>query len=225
MVVKNEADRYLKEVLLSAKKYITDAVIIDDGSTDNTTALCEEVLDDIPHRIIKNTESKFHNEWELREQQWYETTKDEPEWIIFLDADEIFEDGFAEGIKDLMADDECDLYSFRLYDFWDDNHYREDPLWLAHLTFRPFLLRYNKDFPYFFKHTSQHCGRMPDNVYLQSNKNSHYRVKHYGWATKEDRVAKYNRYMELDPNGTNGSLDQYESILDENPNLLEWQEE
>ncbi|MDR1663887.1 MAG: glycosyltransferase family 2 protein [Clostridiales bacterium] len=224
MVVKNEEHRYLKRVLESALRYIDDAVIIDDASDDGTAALCREILKGIPHRIIENRVSKFQNEWELRTQQWDETVKDDPDWMLFLDADEIFEESFAEGVKALTEQEEYYLYSFRLYDFWDEAHYREDALWQAHQFYRPFLLRYAKGFPYEFKKSSQHCGRMPSNVFQQPNALSDYRVKHYGWAREDDRLAKYNRYMALDPNGADGSLLQYLSILDKEPALIKWEE-
>ena len=224
MIVKNEEHRYLKRVLESAKKYIHDAVIIDDGSTDNTVTLCKEILQDVLRTIIENKQSKFHNEWELRQQQWEETIKNNPDWIIFLDADEIFEDSFALAVNELIKDEESDLYAFRLYDFWDEEYYREDTLWHAHAVYRPFLLRYKEGFAYEFRQTEQHCGRMPWNVFDLSHKLSEYRVKHYGWASQKDREQKYNRYMELDPDGIHGSLAQYMSILDENPNLVKWLE-
>jgi len=222
MIVKNEEHRYLKRVLESAKKYIHDAVIIDDGSTDNTVNLCKNILQDIPHTIIENKQSKFHNEWKLRHQQWEASIKNNPDWIIFLDADEIFEERFAFAANELTKDKDCDLYSFRLYDFWDEMHYRDDQLWCAHNNYRPFLLRYRHDFAYQFIQASQHSGRMPSNVFSLPNKTSEYRVKHYGWAKPEDRISKYNRYLTLDPNGLYGSMAQYMSILDPNPNLKKW---
>ncbi len=128
MIVRNEEHRYLPRVLASALRYIDDAVIIDDASTDGTVRLCRELLQGIPHKIIENTESKFGNEWELRHQQWTETMRDDPEWVLFLDADEIFEESFSEGVRELTADPDCWLYSFRLYDFWDGEHYRDDKM-------------------------------------------------------------------------------------------------
>ncbi len=224
MIVKNEERRYLRRVLEHAKRYIDDAVIVDDASTDGTVALCEEVLAGIPYRIMVNAESMFHNEWELRLRQWNETVRDNPEWIIFLDADEIFEDSFIDGVKDLTRAEDCYAYSFRLYDFWDEEHYREDAYWNAHSVCRPFLLKYKPDYLYEFIMSSQHCGRMPSNIFSLPNGLSEYRVKHYGWAREEDRLEKYERYMRLDPEGRNGSLAQYRSILDPSPNLIKWTE-
>ena len=224
MIVRNEADRYLSQVLESAREYITDAVIIDDGSTDHTVHLCHQLLDTIPHKIIENKLSSFQNEWQLRNQQWTETISTDPDWILFLDADEIFEDNFKTGVPDLLQNDACSVYLFRLYDFWDEDHYRDDTLWYAHKTYRPFMLRYHKDAEYLFRQADQHCGRMPANVFDFKHELSHYRVKHLGWSREADRIAKYHRYLTLDPMGTYGSLAQYFSILDPEPALVKWEE-
>jgi hypothetical protein len=44
-------------------------------------------------------------------------------------------------------------------------------------------------------------------------------IQHWGWSRPEDRKAKYERYMKADPEGKNGSLAQYRSILDPKPAL------
>lgn len=222
MLVKNEEHRYLRRVLESAREYIDEAVIIDDGSTDNTAALCKEVLSGIPLMLIENKETLFQKEWAVRQQQWFETIITDPDWILFLDADEIFEENSKEAIRTLITDRSCDLYLFRLYDMWNETHYRDDRLWCAHTIYRPFMLRYQKNFSYTFLETKQHCGRMPSNIFQMSHQLSNVRLRHYGWAKPEDRHIKYSRYMELDPQGIYGSLPQYESILDDSPNLHKW---
>ncbi|MGL5381190.1 glycosyltransferase family 2 protein [Clostridium sp.] len=224
MVIKNEEKRYLRQTLESCREFIDNAVIIDDGSTDNSVKICKEVLSGIPIKIVENKKSKFDNEINLRKQQWYETIATNPQWILFLDADEVFEDKFKYEVKDMMKDFDVDVYIFRLYDFWNDTHYREDKLWYAHMTYRPFMIRYQKSFPYYFKETPQHCGRMPHNLEHLPSKKSDLRIKHYGWAKEEDRVNKYKRYIELDPDGKYGSILQYKSILDKKPKLVMWNE-
>ncbi len=224
MVVKNEADRYLREVLSHAKECITDAVIIDDCSEDNTIEVCREILKGIPLKLIQNNQSLFSNEVNLRKLQFEETLKTNPDWILVLDADEIFEEKFKSEIHKLISNKNAEVYCFRLYDFWDQNHYREDTYWRGHLTYRPFLLRNKCDIEWTWLESPQHCGRLPQNIISIPWIQSHMRLKHFGWAKEEDRIAKYQRYLELDPGFKYGWKEQYESINDKEPNLIEWVE-
>ncbi|MWC29467.1 glycosyltransferase [Paenibacillus sp. MMS18-CY102] len=224
MAVRNESDRYLRQILASHRRYIDEAVIIDDASEDGTAAICLQELEGIPVRLIRNARSRFGNEIELRKQQWAETVASQPEWILCLDADEQFEERFAADVHALLAQQDTDMYCFRLYDLWDASHYREDFYWRAHDTYRPFLLRYRPDFTYEWQETPQHCGRLPINIFQLPNQVSQLRLKHYGWSNPKDRQAKYERYMRLDPDGRYGWREQYESILDAQPRLIQWEE-
>lgn len=222
MIVKNEEKRYLGQVLNSLKGHIDEAVIIDDGSTDRTVDICREQLKDIPLHIIINNESMFANESNLRKQQWNETIKTNPDWILNLDADEILEDSFWDNAEKLINNQEYDFYCFRLYDMWDKTHYREDEYWNSHSIYRPFLMRYQSSFHYLWNESPQHCGRFPNNTFSFKKAENEARIKHLGWATKEDREAKFKRYEELDPDAIYGIKEQYDSILDTSPNLIEW---
>lgn len=223
MIVKNEANNYLKEVLSDAKNYIDAAVIIDDASTDNTPQVCQEILNDIPLKLVINKESKFSNEIILRKQQWEETIKTNPEWIVFLDADQLFESKAKDNLTELLNQNHFDVLYFRLYDFWDDKHYREDKFWNAHSIYRPFILRYIPNFNYVWRETAQHCGSFPYSITTLPGLASNLRVKHMGWAKEEDRIHKYKRYMEL-YEGKYGNTEQYNAVLDENPRLIKWEE-
>lgn len=225
MLVRNEAGRYLKRVLEHAAQYIDRAVILDDASEDETVEVCRKTLQDIPLTLVSNREPAFANEIVLRKQLWELAAGTNPDWLLILDADEIFEDRAAKELRLLAADPEVDVYYFRLYDMWDENHYREDEYWRAHHSYRPFLVRYLPGFPYRWRETPLHCGRFPLNVTELRGKTSQLRIKHLGWLKPADRLAKYYRYKKLDPAGQYGIMGQYLSILDPRPNLVEWREE
>ncbi|MFZ5942997.1 MAG: glycosyltransferase [Bacillota bacterium] len=224
MLVRNEADRYLPDVLRHAALYIDEAVILDDASEDNTVQMCKNILGNIPLKIVTNETRGFHNEVNLRRQQWDVTVSTNPDWILCLDADEIFENQTVDHIRFLINQPYFDYYGFRLYDFWDTDHYREDKYWEAHKYFRSFLVRFQPNFSYQWKNTPLHCGRFPSNITELPGAISRLRVKHLGWATSDDREKKYHSYMELDPEGKFGVMEQYKSILDPNPTLVKWQE-
>ncbi|WP_025717657.1 bifunctional glycosyltransferase/class I SAM-dependent methyltransferase [Paenibacillus sp. 1-18] len=222
MTVYNEADCKLADVLRSHREYIDEAVIIDDGSHDGSGELCRELLKGIPLRLVRNETASFTNEVELRKQQWRETVASSPEWILNMDADEMFESRFAQGVHSLLAGTKADTICFRLYDMWSSTHYRDDDYWQAHRYYRPFLIRYKEEFSYKWKEQALHCGRFPDNVLDLPSEISNYRIQHWGWYTPAIRAAKFERYQLLDPNARYGWKEQYESILDANPRLTLW---
>lgn len=222
MIVKNEEGRYLKQMLQSLSSHIEEAVIIDDGSTDNTIQICKECLADIPLYMIENKKSMFEQEGSLREKQWEETIKTNPDWILNLDADEILEESFWEEKQRLLDDERYDVYAFRLYDMWNDTCYREDTYWNAHMFYRAFLIRFQPGFPYRFHDIPQHCGRFPMNIFLHPKRNLEYKVQHFGWATEESRQIKKERYQLLDPDAIYGISEQYDSIMDKVPTLKEF---
>ncbi len=223
MIIKNEADRYLRRALKAHREYIDEAVIIDDGSTDASADICCEELAGIPLYLVKNAASLFSNEVILRKQQWEETLRTDPVWILNLDADEIFEEGFAGQVDSILTQTAYDAVYFRLYDMWSETHYREDNYWQAHFYYRPFLVRYRPDVIYTWRETPQHCGRLPMTIQEFSYLCHPARLKHYGWARAADRLAKYRRYLALDKDARYGWKEQYESILDENPKLISWE--
>jgi len=222
MVICNEADKYLAKVLSRHREYIDEAVIIDDGSEDNSAEMCRELLRGTRLHLVRNERPSFDNEVRLRRQQWQETLERSPEWILNMDADEMMEESFASGVDALLRQADGDVGCFRLYDMWSETHYREDEYWRAHLVYRPMLLRYRSGFPYRWREQPLHCGRFPDNIFAQPSFTSDYRVQHWGWATPQIRAGKHRRYTQLDPHAQYGWREQYESILDDHPHLVAW---
>jgi len=224
MLVHNESGRHLERVLKQATAYIDHAVILDDASQDNTVELCQNLLQGIPLTLHTNREPQFHNEILLRKQLWEMAISTPSEWIIILDADEMYEEDGPKQLRELLNhSSDVDYLSFRLFDLWTETHYREDSLWQAHKWYRPFIVRNIPDFQAKWQETPQHCGRFPQNITDLRGGTSLLRIKHLGWVRPQDRLAKYYRYKQLDPNGTYGNSEQYRSILDPNPNLVVWE--
>lgn len=224
MTVRNEAGRYLPAVLEQIKRYADTVVIIDDASEDNTVQICQEHLQGFPYKLLVNSVSEFGNEHVLRKHLWDFACAENPGWILVLDADEIFEAEIVFQLNQMLTNPYVDVYCFRLYDMWDQEHYRDDQFWSAHKIYRPFLVRCLPGTEYIWQQTPQHCGRLPQNIRYMRWANSSVRVQHFGWASPADRISKYFRYKQLDPGWTYGIKEQYLSILDPRPTLLPWNE-
>ena len=81
------------------------------------------------------------------------------------------------------------------------------------------MVRYNNRIKYMWKNTKLHCGRIPLNSYYNAFP-SQLQILHMGYSREDLRQEKYNFYINVDKNGENGILSQYKSILDYNPNLV-----
>jgi glycosyltransferase involved in cell wall biosynthesis len=223
LLCKNEEKRWLTKYLQQMEVLCDELVVLDDKSTDRTIDLCFMY----GANIHSSYESMFDiDESELRKRLWNLCAKKarENDWIIILDADELFNDEMK--LRSILKSPEfgdINLVGFKLYDMWTESQYRYDKLWNAHERYWLMCVRYHEN-SYHFNASKLHCGRWPNEIVKLSMEelfviNGIY-IKHMGWSTYQDRLNKYNRYIKLDPGGKFGILEQYNSILDVNPNLI-----
>lgn len=221
LMVRNEGDRFLREMLESVKPIIDEAVILDDASSDDTVKIIKEILSNKKILLLQNKQSGFSKEYKNRKKLWKATVSTKPDWILALDADEILDPAAADIFPALLDNPSVDAFGFYWYNMWDKIHYRLDDLWKVNPQIA--LIRFQPKFHYRFNHKKQHCGRFPSNVYdLYDYCNFPLKIKHLGWMRDEDKKNKYQRYIKLDPKGKYNSLAQYESILDKAPNLIKY---
>lgn len=223
MLVRNESDRWLTTVLSQMHFVCDDLVVLDDSSTDDTVSICRRYTDD----VHESPESLWgRNELVQRQRLWCLATQSarHGDWILCLDADEIFADGDPEQLKMLLHFrhiKDADSLGFVLHDMWTDSHYRSDHLWTAHTRLWPMAVKYDAERQYIWHESALHCGRFPRNA-ATALWATNFRLKHMGWSRPADRRAKYQRYLAADPDGKFGIMEQYASILDPHPNLVEF---
>ncbi|MDI3534929.1 MAG: hypothetical protein PWQ82_1294 [Thermosediminibacterales bacterium] len=225
MLVRNEAERYLNTCLSHLNVYTDEIIILDDASTDNTSEVC---LTYPKVKLYRNEEPMFiANESLARKKLWQLVEKSNPDWILAIDADEVFEDQIESQIGYIMAGDDYDAVEFRIFDFWKSmTHYRVDGLWNPWNRFSTLLIRYQPGKVYSWPDLPLHCGRIPMEYRSHRIKRfqSNIRVKHFGWADEKDHIKKYAFYKQKDPEGRLQAKNHLESVLDKEVKLEEWTE-
>lgn len=224
LLVRNEVDRWLDKYIKQMQYLCDTMTVLDDSSTDGTAEMLKEAGFDV-YTCPKSLWGI--NELEQRQKLWDLTLKfidvKEDNIILCLDADELFVESHLPFIKYVLKNlpSGVDAAGFKLHDMWSDTHYRQDQFWQAHFHYWPMAVRYDPNKKYFWNNKPLHCGRFPQNAASQMIP-TQIPLLHMGWSRESDRIKKYSRYMEIDPQGKNGILEQYKSILDENPNLIEF---
>lgn len=227
----NEAARFLPEWLKDVESYADGIVAVDDASTDATP----DLLAKSPKLLHLDRQSVnlFHtNEVLLRKRLWEMLkkaasplyAKGHPVWFLLLDADEFMEEKFKRDRNALMLDSRWYYYGLTFYHFWRSRtHYRVDKLWKP--SFGPRMVRYDPTHVDKWRETILHCGSLPTSLWNQRGKpgkNVDYVIKHYGYVLSPEE--KFERYMQLDPQGKYAPMSHYQSMRDPAPTLVLWKE-
>lgn len=227
MVVRNEEHRFLRQVLDDLSAYVDEIVILDDASTDSTPDICKSY--EKVACFARNDEPMFQiHEGRLREKLWAMVEETEPDWILAVDADEMFEGRFKDEVRDLINQTDYDAVEFRLFDFWNSlTHYRVDGEWDPWPRFIRLLVRYFPGRTYTWPDLEFHSGRFPveyrgDILTFHSD----IRVKHFGWVNPSEHRAKYEFYRAKDIKLRGSPCKHTESILSApgDIKLEEWSE-
>lgn len=224
MVAKNEADRFLPEVLEHLRSIADVIVFTDDCSEDNTL----EVAKSYGCETFSSSWEASHfnvNEGEQRSKAWHnlEQFATWGDWILAIDADEkLFTT--TTPLQSLLNQENIDVLGISFFHMWDPINYRIDKAWKPSLSSR--LFRY---YPHgHFSDRKLACGSEP--TYVQdlirmgrAQWDSGLKMQHLGYVKDEDKRAKYDRYMQLD-GGDFHSRTHIESIMDPSPKLALWTE-
>lgn len=203
--VKNGA-LWAAECLSHLSLFCDDIVVLDDGSTDATPDLCRACPQ--VTRFLRWEKNFFHEGMD-RNVVLAMAKDTEPDWILIMDIDEVFEAQAPELIPQLMAQEEYAVWGFRMLHFWrDKQHFRIDGKWgdetRTHIHPRLFRNQAGLYFPPQKIHGAHIFGveghaAVAEQLYL----------KHYGYSFWDKTLEKYHLYRREDPEGD------YEHLVNE----------
>ncbi len=228
MPVKNESDRYLERVLENTLTFAEEIAILDDHSDPDQYAK----LLDIQNKLgcdkihVAQATATWDNESELRAELLRFALTRSPDWLIAVDADELYEPDMAGVVKEYMTQQSIDVVAFRFYDMWNDEyHYRDDDFFPAATVYAPRMFRVKNGTEYHFNGKLKHCGSIPQNIVDDVFLPSSIRVKHLGYMNPQDRTRKYREKTQDDPTYQYYSKEIYDAILDNDPPCVEWSDQ
>ncbi len=184
----------ISEFLYRLTNLVDAIVIIDNGSTDGT----KEVYKYFDDFILEIKDTEGFNEGRDRILGLELARKYNPEWILYLDSDELFEEGFRKKeLTRLLNKKNTDVYVFRLFHFWNSKiFYRFDKKYLNYtLNYQPRLARNIKEI--YMKDKIIHSGFFYGALRGRIKKHSA-RLLHYGYIYKKQINDKRKFYSSID---------------------------
>jgi len=184
---------------------VDEIVVADDGSTDRAEEVCRSFPE--VSTVLPWPES-FFDEGLDRNMVLGLAKGTQPDWILMMDIDGVFQDGIVSRIGDMMAQDEYAVWDFHMLRFWHGKtHFRMDGPWghetLNHVHPRLFRDQPGLRYPFQRLHGAHILGALGKAAV------SDVRIRHYGYARPDRAREKHQLYRRVDPQGD------YRHLVDE----------
>ena len=193
LLVRNEADKYLEQVLTRCLEFSDSVLVLDDNSTDGSDRLAWRLGCEVQRwtgATMWGTESPARAAlWDWGAQE----AKDG--WLLICDADMILHGD----PRPLTLTKQYNSWALVLYDMWDGPHYRCDSFWRGHEFPRPWMFKPSAiglEAP-IWPDRGIHTGHAPMNFPLRTGvlDNRLYYYIHGAYWTPELRAQKHQQYM------------------------------
>lgn len=187
-------EKHLENSLKEFKRLCDDAIIATNNADQETIKLIESFG---YHRYEDNREWGIHQP-SIKTDLLNKAGELSPDWIIALDADEVFAPEFTREEAEKLADTGEIAYHFLVVNLYNDERHFAHSAGIQ----RFWNVRFYKYLPEYglqFLRKNLHCGLAPPIAY-QYGWHAPYYLLHYGLMLPEDRMRKQERYRKYDPN-------------------------
>lgn len=194
-------ERFIRGWLENIAPAVDGIVALDDGSTDDTYKIISSHPKTL--EVIRNPVGREWNEYFNQVSLIKAGRRHRADWFLCLDADERIEERLGRDIGELITvanAGKIDAYSFHLRDLWNDRfHYRIDGVWANRARYRLFR-NVNTHAKFDPRHLHRHWLPLEILANIENvGKAVPYAIYHLRMIRAQDRIARYERYTQIDP--------------------------
>jgi glycosyltransferase involved in cell wall biosynthesis len=188
-----DARLFIDEWLAKTGSLVDEIVAVDNGSTDGTY----EILASHP-RVVDLARTEGYHEGRDKILAYEMARRREPDWVLFLDVDEIFEDGLdRRRLDELLETTTATRILFRKFNLCGDEYHFEASWRNLWAISGPDRCLWREQPTGYFSNLKVHNGGI--NGITGRSKIVPYRLKHFGALDKKYLARKTANYIAVDP--------------------------
>lgn len=189
----HEAGRYMRRTLESFKLLCDDVII----ATCNAGPKEKKLIKEFGFQHYEDNREWGLHQPRIKTELLRRAGELKPDWIAFLDMDEVFGPEFTRKEAEKLASTDEVSWHFMIVNLYnDEQHFAHDAGIQRFWNVRYF--KYDRTIGLDFLKRPLHCGSAPNNIYKLAWHAPFY-VLHYGLMKEEDRLSKIERYQKYDP--------------------------
>lgn len=182
---------------LDSLGFADEICLLDNGGMDGTI----EKARSYPNVVVRECENshthKDFHEGEAKNELLQFAKSRNPDWILDLDCDEIFEEKATKELPRLLLNESVSGYMFSLYPFWmSETRFRIDHDWGNFLAPKILKLFRNQENTHYSKR-KMHAGWVQG--LIGKVVTSGLRIKHFTIQTQKEADRKFERYTKAGP--------------------------
>lgn len=182
-------EKYFEATLQEFQRLCDETVICLCNATNKERQLVKKY----GFHLVEDNREWGKNQWQIKEDLLHNhVAKLDPDWVVALDMDEVFDSKFNREELDRLARRGGLGYYFYVVNLYDEGYSREWSFWNVR------MFRWSPEHGMEYERKALHPGLAPKIAYFTGNY-APFLLKHYGLKDKEDRDRKASRYKQYDP--------------------------